>query len=307
MKRIKDLKSGDVVRNMVLLLNSAKKMGFKNKDGFYLSLHFQDISGEVEGKIWDVPPELATLPEDCKENEGLFVAVDCLVDEYREKLQLTVNKIRLVSEDEVNPADFLPMVEWDRTDLFNQVRNLIEQISDADYKKFVLAIFSDEQIRRGFVDCIGGIKMHHNYRGGLMEHSLEVALIALSITQNKFLYPELNPSLLIAGALLHDIGKINEYRYSKNFSMNPYDVEHRYGGIGIIERILEKYKLDIPAEKVWNIKHIIISHHGHYIDEKMEFLTPEAIVVHNADAISAHVNGMLKEKGLLYQPFNESN
>jgi 3'-5' exoribonuclease len=303
MKRIKDLKSGDVVRGMVLLLNSASRMDFKNKGGFYLSLHLQDVSGEVEGKVWDVTPDMEALPELCKEKEGVFVSVDCRVDEYREKLQLTVSKLQLLSEDEINPADFLPMVERDRTDLFNQIRNLIEQITDPDYKKLVLAVLSDEEIRKGFLDGIGGIKMHHNYRGGLMEHSLEVALIALNLTKNDYLYPELNPSLLIAGALLHDIGKVNEYRYSKNFSMNPYDIEHRYGGIGIIERILEKYKLDIPLEKVWSIKHIIISHHGKHGGDDIPFQFPEAIAIHNADAMSAHINGMLKTKGMLNKPF----
>jgi len=103
MKRIKDLKSGDVVRGMVLLLNSASRMDFKNKGGFYLSLHLQDVSGEVEGKVWDVTPDMEALPELCKEKEGVFVSVDCRVDEYREKLQLTVSKLQLLSEDEINP------------------------------------------------------------------------------------------------------------------------------------------------------------------------------------------------------------
>lgn len=300
---ITDLKERDTYagEQLQLLINSVKRMAFKNKEGCYYSLSLQDSSGTVEGKIWNVYPEIEDLPEKCVEQEGVYVYVSCSVESYNGKPQLNISKVIEIPEDQVTYEKFIPICQKDRNDLFLQVRNLISKVKDSEYRQFIISVFSDEELRKGFIDGIGGLKHHHNYRGGLLEHSLQVTIGALSFCNNEYLFPELNQDLLIVGGLIHDIGKTREYLYNKNFSMNPNEVEHRYSGVGIVDQVILKNNLTISQEKVWNIKHIIISHHGHWGDQNIKCLTPEATVIQHCDEISAHVNEYLKDNDMLYK------
>lgn len=311
--RIADLKTNDVKvgRELVLLASNITRGQFKNdkkpKDAFYWKIDFQDITGIVSGNMWEVPSNLFYLEEKCKNEHGVYVAVSCSVSTYNEKLQLTITNLEELDVRDINASDFLPVAFRDRTTLVTKFKSIVSQIADPEYRSLVITTFSDQELFDKYSRGIGGIKMHHNYIGGLLEHTIQIALLAIYSATDTFMFPELDKDLLIVGAIFHDIGKIEEYLYDKSFCMNEDEVEHRYGGISLLDMIIYKNNISISRDKVKKIKNIIMSHHGEFGDKNIRFETPEAIVIHACDLLSSHVNGNLKNAGLLNIPFNERN
>lgn len=305
--RVEDLELGKSYsgRELILKLSSVQKGTFKSKPGFFYTLNFQDNTGMIGGKMWDVPQKLVelNLEKECLENQGLYTAIIGDVSDYRGTLQLNVKDLDIVPDKDVNPSDFLPVVHRDRKELIAQLRSLINQIENPQLKKLVVAIFTEDEYFNGFINGIGGLKHHHNYVGGLLEHTIQVVLIAIHAAENPFLFPEVNKDLVIAGGLCHDIGKVKEYLFTKSFTMNPHGIEHRYEGIGIVERTIQKHNLEIEPKLLRDFKHIIASHHGSFSDSSLRLDTPESVIIHNADCMSAHVNGNLINSGLIGVPF----
>ncbi len=295
--RITDMKKGGNYQDVTVMLNRVQKHPFRSKAGEYLSLDFQDRSGVISGRMWDIPHDLDDLGERCTANSGLYVNLTCQAEEYQGKLQLIVKHMAVVPDESVDIRDFLPTTIHDVDDLSKELNQFIEEVRDTEYKTLLTAVFSEYASE--FANGIGGIKMHHSYVGGLLEHTLQVTILAVHACDHPILFPELNRDLVITGSLLHDIGKVDEYLYRRAFAMDPTGVEHRYGGIALLERVVVSHGLSIESKKLRDLKHIIMTHHGPYGDETLRMDIPEAVVVHNSDALSGKVNGMLQDKGRL--------
>lgn len=289
-KFISDLKVGDTFKRegefKALLVSAEKK---KSQRGEFLALTYQDKSGVISGNMWEIPSALSDLPERVKEEDGLFVSVMGEVTFFNNANQLTARSLTFYEEKDMNPADFIPVVNGDRKVMWEEVKKLINMVEDQDYKMLLVAVFNDAIIREGYLNAIAAIKHHHNYIGGLLEHSLQVCHIALASIGIPFFAPTVNKDLIITGALLHDIGKIEEYSYSKSMKMNPIGINHRYSGVSIIDRVVYQNKLNIDMEKVAKIKNIIMTHHGVYGDETLRYESQEAILIHHSDGISAEL------------------
>lgn len=291
MSTLLEIENGQLLKNrdLVTMLSSVRQNVSSN--GPYYQLTFQDNSGIVEGVMWKIPSHLQDLVERCEKEEGLYVAVTGKVGQYKNKIQINADNLEILSSEDVNPLQFLPVVPQDRTELWAKVKELIAQVQDEDYKQLLLAFFNHEEWRNGYVSGVGGLKMHHNYIGGLMEHSIQVTSTALFAADGAFMFPNLNRSLIITGGLLHDIGKIKEYLYSKSIAYNQNGIEHRYEGISMLDVLIDRHNLSIDPVKLKQLKNIIMSHHGTWGDPNVKMETPEAVVIHHADCISAHVNG----------------
>lgn len=289
-KTIAELNVGDILNENVTLLLSSATMKPSKKEPFF-QLNFQDKTGSIEGVMWKIPLHLNNLSELCIEKQGVVVSVIGKVTEYQGKVQLTADDLVILPEDQVDPTQFLPVVAQDRSEMWKTVKNLISQVRDAEYRNLLTVFFNDEKIRSGFVNGIGGLRHHHNSIGALMEHTIQVTSLALYAAEGPFMFPNLNKDLIITGGLLHDIGKIKEYLFSKAFLYNPYGIEHRYEGVAMIDVMIERHKLTIDPLKLKQLKNIIMSHHGEWGDQSIKAETPEATAIHHADCISAHVNG----------------
>ncbi|TFG89956.1 MAG: HD domain-containing protein [Syntrophobacterales bacterium] len=252
----------------------------------YLTLHLMDKSGEIEGRVWENVESIGQLFE--KDNFVRLKAKDTL---YLGKMQLIISDLSRVADSNVALEDFLPEGDRDGAEMLAELSALVESCSDVHLRGLLQSFFDDPTFMELYGKAPAAKGMHHVYLGGLLEHSLSVARLVDQILP---LYPILQRDLLIAGALLHDVGKIREMTYLRSFDYT--DEGKLLGHISIgVEMIHEKIsRLDgFPVELAMLLKHMILSHHGQY-----EFGSPkrpktiEATVLNYLDDLDSKINGI---------------
>ena len=250
----------------------------------FLSTELGDKSTTLNANVWEGFTEIAA-----KAKVGDVVKVSGTVEEYQGSLQIRVSSIRLALEkDNVKPQDFLPVSKRDLDEMKKEFNQRIKGISNKLLKKLLTQIFTDERFEK-FCLAPAGKSWHHAYIHGLLEHTLEIMKICELMCE---FHSELNRDLLISGAMLHDIGKIEELSYDSAFEYS--DKGKLIGHIVIASNlVLEEIKKipSFPAELENNLIHLILSHQG-----KLEHASPvvpktaEAIALYQADELSAKVN-----------------
>ena len=250
----------------------------------FLSTELGDKTISLNANVWEGFSEIVS-----KGKVGDVVKVKGTVEEYQGTLQIRVSSIRLATKkDGVSPKDFLPKSKRDLKLMQDEINQRISNISDKFIKKLLEQIFTEERFEQ-FCTAAAGKSWHHAYIHGLIEHTLEI--IKLCELMCEF-HPELNKDLLVAGAMLHDLGKIEELSYDSAFEYT--DKGKLVGHIVIASNLVrdEIKKIDgFPTDLENNLIHLILSHQG-----KLEHASPvvpktaEAIALYQADELSAKVN-----------------
>lgn len=281
---VSEIKDRDPVNSVFLVKEKTMAMAKNGKP--YMTLHLMDKSGEIEGRVWDnVDVVTAQFEKDD------FISIHSKASVYLGKMQLIISEVSRVPENEVNLADFLPEAERDSEEMVEELNALVSSIADAHLADLLSAFFHDPQFMPLYRIAPAAKGMHHVYLGGLLEHSLAVAKLVDLIAP---LYPGLNRDLMIAGALLHDVGKVREMTYLRSFDYT--DEGKLLGHITIgTEMVQEKITAipGFPVELAMLIKHMILSHHGQY-----EFGSPkrpktiEATVLNYLDDLDSKINGI---------------
>ena len=286
---ISDFKDGDLVETLFLVASKSIRET-KNGDP-YLCITCQDRSGTIEARAWDNALAMAKR-FDCDE----FIALRGRVSSFRDELQLTVMDLEKVPEERVALKDFLPHSRFEAETLFRSLQELIEkEIRSPEIKRFFGALFGDAPFCSAFQRAPAAVTNHHAFLAGLLEHSLSMARIALQLGRHyEGYYPGMiNTDLVIAGAILHDMGKVSELTFKRSFD---YSTEGRL--IGHIQIGAEKVsevarsmtpRLDQNLEM--QLKHLILSHHGR--QEYGSPVTPksaEATLLHQIDMIDSRMN-----------------
>ena len=221
------------------------------------------------------------------------VHVQGRVSLYGGKLQLTTNEpfiIEPLKESEYDKADFIKPARKDIDEMYSELKSAIDDVKNQDIKKLLENIFNEPAMKAKFKTHPGAIEIHHNWIGGLLEHTLEVLKYSLLSIE---LFPVLDKDLLIAGALLHDIGKLDELEVTSRIKGS--DSGQLVGHI-VLSTIFvsnEMDKLNLDQELKNKLLHIIVSHHGktEYGSPK-EPMFPEAVVVYYADEMSSKIAEM---------------
>lgn len=210
-------------------------------------------------------------------------------------LNIKVDMIRECLDDEYFLDDFLRVSTKDREVLIDQIDSIIEKINNMYLKDLLQAFFSDEDFRKEFYDSPSAKIYHHNYIGGLLEHTVGVLEICKKTCQ---VFPELDKDLLYTGAILHDIGKLKAYDYDKlsiRISEEGYLLDHLFISCNMIEKKLSK--IEMPRELSNKVLHMVLSHHGDISNawgSPVNPKIPEAVALHHADNLDAKVKGMLQ-------------
>ena len=243
----------------------------------YLRLELGDRSGAIEAVMWD---QVDAVAKDI--NRGDVVKVNARVESYRNKLQLTLQQLRLAKPEEFDLADFLPHTKEDVGKLWAQLLEYANSITNPWLKRLVDAILGDPAIAARFRRAPAAKVMHHAYLGGLLEHVVGLCSLAKQIAAH---YPELNADLLMTVAILHDVGKLEELCYDPAIG---YTTEGQLLGHIVMELETVSKAMDaiegFPAHLKTVVQHLLISHHGQY-----EFGSPklpmirEAMVFHYLD------------------------
>ena len=213
MKFIETLKDGDRISDIYLCKNKATATTKTGRE--YESVILQDKTGCLDGKIWD-PSSMGI-----GEYEALdYVEVNGLVTSYNGALQLKIERLRRVGEGEYDPANYMPVSRFSIDDMYNELLGYIKGINDGYIKKLLESFFvEDKEFIAIFKKRSAAKSIHHGFMGGLLEHSLSVTRLCAHIAKA---YPFLNDDLLIACAMLHDIGKVPEF---SDFPQNDYTDE----------------------------------------------------------------------------------
>ena len=266
----------------------------------YLALTVMDSSGEMGGRVWE---DADRYLESC--SPGAAIRVKAQAQSYRGVLQLKIDSLEQVKLSPEDMGGLIPVTTGDISSMAGEIVQLARSIEDDNLGNLVLAFFDDRKFFPLFKKAPAAKHMHHACLGGLLEHTLGVTRIAAGLAD---LYPAIDRSLLLAGALLHDIGKLVEFDYDTF----PFDYSDRGRLVGHmvlgIEMIQEKISgLDgFPEETATRLKHLILAHHGRH-----EFGSPtlpmmmEAFILHFIDDLDAKIDYMSglgsKLKGEGYQ------
>ena len=250
---INQIHAGDVLSDCYVL---AEKTMAQKKDGNnYLNLVLSDRTGSIKGVVWDNVEKIASQTE-----TGAVVAVRGHVGQYRNNLQVVVKEMAMVPPDETDPSDFLLSTERDVHQMFERVVALSESLDAWYLKALFRAFWEDDAFTAQLKRAPAAKKMHHAYIGGLLEHTLSMAVLADKISGH---YNGIDRDLLVSGALLHDIGKTREFSYDMgiDYSDEGRLVNHIVIGLQMIEEKIGTIA-SFPEEPALLLKHMVISHHG---------------------------------------------
>jgi 3'-5' exoribonuclease len=252
----------------------------------YLSLVLGDRSGDIDAKMWDnVAEVLETFDRDD------FVRVKGLMQVYQNRPQFTIHKMVRVAEGEVDFSDYFPCSERSPEEMFAELQAIIAGVGDAHLRALLDAFMNDERIALPYRTAPAAKSVHHAFLGGLIEHVLSLCALARITAAH---YRDINLDLLLAGVILHDVGKIHELTYDRSFG---YTSEGQLLGHIIIGlRMLDEKLIEVPGfpeETRTLLAHMIVSHHG-----ELEFgsprvpLFPEALLLHHLDNMDSKMECM---------------
>jgi len=281
---IRELKPDEATTAIFLV--QTKEVRQKRTGEPYLSLMLSDRSGEMEGKMWDNVAEVAaTFGRDD------FIKVKGLMQLYNNRPQFTIHKLRRVEDSEVDFRDFFPASLQDPESMWNELRSMIAALDNEHLRRLLDAFLDDPAVADRYRVAPAAKTIHHAFRSGLLEHVLSLAKLAKLVAGH---YVTVDFNLLLAGVVLHDIGKIHELTYDRAFG---YSAEGQLlGHIAIAIRMLAD-KLhafpDFPAGLRNLVEHMVLSHHG-----QLEFgspkvpIFPEALLLHYLDDMDSKMEGM---------------
>ncbi len=261
----------------------------RKPSGQYLALTLADKTGTFEARMWE---EFAEVIATC--SEGCYVKAQGQISKYQGKFQITLSKLRSAANTEVDPTDFLPATQFDVEAMWAELRGYADGFANEDLKRLVFAFLDDEEIGPAFRTAPAAKVLHHAWLGGLLEHV--VTLVRVCRAAAPF-YPEVDPDLLMTGAILHDIGKVRELHWGTSFG---YTLEGQMiGHISIAQGMLrEKVRAlgSFPEKLRVLVEHMILSHHGKYEFGSPKLpMTPEALLLNALDDLEAKMQVMRNE------------
>ncbi len=283
---VRELKPNQVVTTTFLV--HIKDVRQKKSGEPYLSLLLGDRTGEVDAKMWDNVAEVM----DTFERDD-FVKVKGLLQIFQNRPQLTIHKMARVLDSDIDFGDYFPVSERAPMEMFAQLRGIVAEMGNVHLRALLDAFLDDEPLARMYRTAPAAKHVHHAWLGGLIEHVLSVCHLC-RMTAAHYGYIDLD--LLLAGAILHDVGKVAELSYDRSFGYTAEGqlLGHIVIGLRLLHEKLQRFP-DFPPKLRVLLEHLIVSHHG-----ELEFgspkvpLFPEALLLHQLDNLDSKMECMHK-------------
>jgi 3'-5' exoribonuclease len=299
---IENLREGDIVNDIFAV--KIKNPPRNYKKGTMFGIAVTDKTGEINVKFWggDNKERVKRLYDSFKNGDVVQIR-EGNVELYMDNLQISINEmtggIRRCNPKEYKKSDFIPALSETRIqELFIEIQKNIENIKNKQIKNLLKSFFNNPDFVNQYKYSPSAITHHHNYVGGNLEHAVGVIRLCLTICE---MYPEINKDLVVAGAILHDVGKLKEYKTSASIDKTNEGnfIGHIVIGDRWIRKIindLRKNGQDFNSNLENYLCHMILSHHGKY-----EFGSPrmpkliEACVLFQADLMDSQVKHYIQK------------
>jgi 3'-5' exoribonuclease len=274
---------------------AAQKQLRPNRNGnLYLQVELSDRSGTISARVWN-----ASESEYRNFDDGDFVRVEGTAQIYQGAIQLIATHICKARDDEIDFADFMPLTPADIDRFALRLAELLRSMHNPHLRTLADCFLMDEDFMRKYSRTPAGVKNHHAYLGGLLEHVVNLMEVIDRVSP---CYPAVDRDLLLMGAFLHDMSKIDELSYDRGFSYTDEGqlIGHVVMAVGLLEaKAREAEKLSgepLPAELLLRLKHMIVSHHGQYEYGSPKLpMTLEAVALHYLDNLDAKLHSFAQQ------------
>jgi 3'-5' exoribonuclease len=285
-KFISEIEPGETINDIYMVREPILRS--TTRGDLYIAMFLSDRTGQLNGRMWQATEAAyKSLPK-----PG-FVHIQGRSELYQNNLQVVVNNISIVDADKVSLEDFLARTDKDTGQMLEDVKEIVGQIKHAQLNALVQEFLSDGELMDRFRNAPAAMTLHHNYLGGLLEHTCNMLRVAKAILP---LYPNVQADLVLTGIFLHDIGKTKELSYDMAFSYTDSGqlIGHIVQSVVMINQradALAAGGTKIDQTVLDALSHIILSHHGQY-----EFGSPklpataEAFMVYYIDDLDAKMN-----------------
>ena len=288
-KYVRELSDGEAVDQAFLA--SEKQLRTNRNGNLYLQVRLSDKTGSLTSMLWNAQQR----HYDCFEN-GDYLNVKGTAQVYNGNMQVLAKEVAKVSSSDVDEADFITLSDGAVENMLARVAELLRSMADPHLQTVAECFLIDETFMQGLRSAPAGIKNHHAYRGGLLEHVLSLMEVVTLIAPR---YEDLNADKLLMGAFLHDIGKIRELTYEPDlgYSTQGQLLGHLVQGVTMLDEMIASAEKqsgeDFPKDLANQLRHMIVSHHG-----TLEFGSPkvpmtlEAIALHHLDNLDAKLHSV---------------
>ncbi|MGH9406511.1 MAG: 3'-5' exoribonuclease YhaM family protein [Terriglobia bacterium] len=280
---VADLKPGQQVNTSFLVQSKDRKLA--RNGSAYLDLELRDSTGSLKAKVWDCDRLNCAIEVDD------VVQVAGAIEAYQGQRQITVREIRRISNGAVDLLDFLPRTRQDPEQMYAALVERVQALPAGPLQHLLLGVLTDPSIAAKYKLAPAATAMHHAFLGGLLEHVQSLAGLADLIANH---YPWIDRSLLLAGIVLHDLGKIEELSFDRSFRYSTRGQLLGHITLGM-ELVREKIRdiPDFPCHLRDQIAHMILSHHGRLeFGSPKEPMFPEALALHALDELDSKLESM---------------
>jgi 3'-5' exoribonuclease len=275
---IDSLRSGDDFSGVLACTRKDRLMARSGSP--YLALELRDASGALPARAFRDADLLAGRFE-----RGDLVRVAGRVERFRDELQLEVRAIARAPEGAADPADFLPSLRRDPDELDGFLEHLGREVCDRRLAPLVQGVLGDDGLRAALRRAPCGRDGHHAYLGGLLEHTVAVATLAYETCQ---VHPRLDSDLLIAAAIVHDLGRTAEFTYGAEIAQT--EEGRLLGHLALGQRVIDERARGMSPERRAALLHCVLSHHG---TSGGRFQSAEALALYRLNALDAGVHSAL--------------
>ncbi len=272
-----------------VFLVSEKQLRPNRNGNLYLQMELSDRSGKINARMWNASDVIYRAFDN-----GDYVHVEGTTQLFQGAVQLIATRLERASPKEIDPDDFAPLRAVEVDKLVVRLGEILRGLTEPSLKTLAECFLMDEAFMAKLARAPAGVKNHHAYLGGLLEHVVNLMEVIIRVSP---CYPQIDRNLLLMGAFLHDLGKVDELRYERDLTYSDEGqlIGHIVMAIGMLEaKIAEAEKLSgetVPAETVLRLKHMIVSHHGEYGYGSPKLpMTLEAVALYCLDNLDAKLN-----------------
>lgn len=284
---VEQLRDGDELDDVFVA--NEKQLKVNRNGNPFVQVDLRDRTGGIQGRMWNAGENVFRGFDN-----GEFVLATGKVQLFQGALQVILTAIERIEPEKVDLADFLPRTEHDIGKLTERLRTYLMRLTSPHLRGLAECFLIDDRFMAAFATCPAGVKLHHAYVGGLLEHTVTMMDIADRLVP---FYPSVDRDLVLMGTFLHDAGKTRELTYARAFGYS--DEGQLVGHIAIaVEMLTEKAIAakellgePIPRETLLRLKHLILSHHGTLEHGSPRLpMTPEAVLLHEIDSLDTRMH-----------------